>query len=83
MKNNNSNMSVLQPVIDDIQRLVLGLPQNWADVAAVKMGSNAAVVRYYARGQRGKRNFDKILELHGVLKEMAAELQCRVETALS
>lgn len=71
-------MSVLQPVVSKMQEMTDNLPQNWADIVGEKMGISPSVVRSYVRGDRGKRNKKKALEILRYMKEVEEDFRAEI-----
>lgn len=71
-------MSVIEPVMIKMREIIPNLPQNWAEQVGDKMGISKEVVRQYARGDRGRRNKKKAIEILRFMKEIEEEFRSEI-----
>ena len=68
-------MNDIDKVINKIEELIPEAPSAWAEIIAEKMGKSTAMIRNYARGEKGLRT-DGPLE---VLRHLKAIIKKRKE----
>jgi len=72
-------MSIIQQVIEKMQEIIPELPGDWPETLGARMGIRREVVWAYAKGRRGKRDKQKVLELLRQMKTLKAEFQKEIE----
>jgi predicted transcriptional regulator YheO len=77
-KDNNMNMSVLQPVTEKMKSIIPTLPQDWAERVAEKLDISKEVVYQHVRGDRGKRNKKRVLDILRVMIEIKKEFMAEI-----
>lgn len=76
-------MSTIQDLIENMKTIIPDLPGDWAETVALKMGVRREVVWAYANGRRGKRDKQKVLEVHQHMKTLHSEFKKRIEKELA
>ena len=72
-------MSIIQPLVENMQKMIPDLPGDWAEIIGQKIGMQREQVRAYANGRRGKRNKQKVLDIHQQMKTLHTQLLKQIE----
>lgn len=77
------NVSVTQPLRMKMREMIPNLPSNWAEMIGEKMGVKADVVRSYVRGDRGKRDKEKVILVFKLMKEIEEKIINEIDQLLN
>lgn len=71
-------MTIFITVVEKMKKIIPNLPDDWAETVGERIGITKEVVRSYTRGDRGKRNKKRALDILRTMKELESEFKAEI-----